>query len=63
MYNHAAWINHERSEKKYDLKHKRETSSDAKDPVIPETGKRMSELKEDPKMFSDYMSDWRGFQV
>jgi hypothetical protein len=56
MMNHASWVNHQRSEKRSKVKtaeNKRAKATEDRDPVIPEVGKRVSEMTTD-----EYMRYW-----
>jgi hypothetical protein len=63
MLNHAAWADHENSQRRSDAKRKWEEKRDREDPKLPEYGgKRLSEVMEDPELANQYMSDWSAFQ-
>lgn len=62
MLNHAAWLEQENSEIRYEhnklVKEWRE-SSQPEDPIIDQFGKTLSELT--PRQMDTYLTDWSGF--
>lgn len=62
MLNHAAWAEHENSDRRYKAKRAWEEERDRNDPQLPEYGgRRLSEVMEDEKLQEKYLSDWSAF--
>jgi hypothetical protein len=62
MLNHAAYVEHENGDLRY--QHKKEVeawleANTAPDPVVGEFGKPLSELSE--AQMDNYLADWKGF--
>lgn len=62
MLNHAAWAEHENSQRRYEAKRQWEEQREIDDPKLPEYGgRRLSEVMADPTLSESYLSDWRAF--
>lgn len=59
MLNHAAWVEHENTQKKFELKRKKKEDQDTdEDPILQEgSSQRFSDIENDPAAMDRYFAE------